>query len=122
VAKNFSGRPMPAKASTLSPAQGMPVASGRMAPRITGTAPIALRQGPVAESEHEIGAGDAVGDRLAQGPAGTTRPLPKPVARSTTRSERSLARPGFWKPSSITTTAAPSATAARAAAARSRPT
>ena len=56
------------------------------------------------------------------GPAGNTLPLPMPRRPSTTRIERSLCSPGFWKPSSITIEPAPAARAASAPAARSRAT
>ena len=41
------------------------------------------------------------------GPAGITRPLPRPRRASTTSTARSLVSDGFWKPSSITITLAP---------------
>jgi hypothetical protein len=43
-----------------------------------------------------------------KGPDGTTLPLPTPRVPSTTRNDRSLRSVGFWKPSSMTITVAPS--------------
>ena len=57
-----------------------------------------------------------------RGPAGSTRPLPRPAAPSTTASARSFASEGFCSPSSITITLAPPSAARRAPAARSRDT
>ena len=62
----------------------------------------------------------ATGSR--NGPAGMQRPLPNPAPASTARSDRSLASPGFWNPSSSTIASAPAATAARAPDARSAET
>ena len=127
VAKNFSGRPIPAKATARSPCQSIPVASGTSAPSTSGRAagqrPANRARSspePTASTRSARASPSATGSR--SGPAGITRPLPKPKPASTTTIDRSLARPGFWKPSSITTAGAPAAAAARAAAARSRPT
>ena len=54
------------------------------------------------------------------GPAGNTRPLPMPRLPSTTTIDRSLISEGFWNPSSMTITLAP--TASMAPATRSRAT
>ena len=83
VAKNFSGRPIPAKATTRSPA---PVHAGRerheRAPtsgRAAGQRPANRGRasgGPIASTRSARASPSATGSR--SGPAGITRPLPKP--------------------------------------------
>jgi hypothetical protein len=72
------------------------------------------RLGP--DRQHESARARPVSTGSRSGPAGSTRPLPKPRWASTTTIERSWASTGFWNPSSSRMTSAPAPAAARAPA------
>ncbi len=91
---------------------------GSATPASSARAPAA--SGPISTAARQRRA--AASGRSRSGPAGSTRPLPKPTAPSTTSKEAVFSRLGFCSPSSMRSSSAPAATASRAVAARSAPT
>src|SRR6202171_5136249 len=120
---------MPAKASTRLPeSDATDASSGLRRARSTGlrraaisaaTAPAAAPL-PTPTSASVRANGGRSGAR--KGPAGITRPLPRPRPLSITISDTSLTTDGFWKPSSIRMTDALSERASGRPSARSRET
>ena len=81
LAKNFSGLPMPQKAKTGWPTSILASGPGTSLPRSTGSFGGSCASAPVRSSPIRIAARQraaAVSTDSRSGPAGITRPLPKP--------------------------------------------
>ena len=119
---------MPAKASTRPPpSAAMKLASGCKCAktgmlRARAAASTSAAPGDVPTTTSAWARASCASSGARNGPAGMTRPLPMPRRASTTSTAKSLASDGFWKPSSMTMTLAPAATAAARPPTRSRAT